>query len=166
MNDLDKIFKLVEAGYSKAEILQRDLPELDGMTPDELKAETGVTPVIAVDVLGSSADSYIGNVLVDGSASNKLKTADVSVTASNTADHTIDADANVTGGGAALGGSFGVSVLHDRSFAQLKKSIDADKEKGKVEVSSTAVTTEKVNVKASAAGGAGRPARAARRSQP
>ena len=116
-------------------------------------ADTGVTPVIAVDVIGTSADAYIGNVAVNGSTANALKTNNVSVTASNTAGHTSEADASVTGGKAAMGGAFDVNVIHDRAMAQLQKSVDADKEKGSVSVSSTSIVTEKATATASASGG-------------
>ena len=116
-------------------------------------ADTGITPVIAVDVIGTSADAYIGNVAVDGSTANALKTNNVSVTASNTAGHTSDADASVTGGKAAMGGAFDVNVIHDRAMAQLQKSVDADKEKGSLSVSSTSIVTEKATATASASGG-------------
>lgn len=111
-------------------------------------AETGVTPVVALDVFGSSADAYLGK---NGTSVLAAKT--VSVTASNTATHEMTADASTGGGKVALGGAFAIAVLHDEALARLNRSVTNAAADSAITVSATTNTTQSITATAGVAGG-------------
>ena len=112
------------------------------------KGETGVTPVIGVDVFGSSASAYLGRVF-DGNVHAKT----VQVTANNTASHDMTADASTGGGSVALGGAFAVTVIHDNAVARLNNSVTNAAADSAVTVSAAVSTTQRVNTTAGVTGG-------------
>ena len=111
-------------------------------------AETGITPVVALDVFGSGADAYLGN---SGTAALTAKT--VSVTASNTATHEMTADASTGGGKVALGGAFAIAVIHDEALARLNRSVTNAAADSAITVSATTNTTQSITATAGVAGG-------------
>ena len=112
------------------------------------KGDTGVTPVIGVDVFGSSASAYLGNV-----KGTVLNAKTVSVTASNNAGHDMKADASTGGGSVALGGAFAVTVIHDESLARLNTSIKNAAADSSITVSATTNATQNVTATAGVTGG-------------
>ena len=112
------------------------------------KGETGVTPVIGVDVFGSSATAYLGRVL-----GGNLYAKTAQITAQNTASHDMTADASTGGGSVALGGAFGVTVIHDNAVARLNNSVTNDAADSAVTVSASVSTTQSVNTTAGVTGG-------------
>ncbi|MBR2571410.1 MAG: hypothetical protein IKE30_04710 [Clostridia bacterium] len=111
-------------------------------------AETGVTPVVALDVFGSSADAYLGK---GGKTALTAKT--VSVTANSTATHEMTADASTGGGKVALGGAFAIAVIHDEALARLNRSVTNADSESAITVSTTTNTTQSITATAGAAGG-------------
>ena len=112
------------------------------------KGETGVTPVIGVDVFGSSATAYLGRVL-----GGDLYAKTVAINAQNTVSHDMTADASTGGGSVALGGAFGVTVIHDNAVARLNNSVTNAAADSAVTVSATVNTTQRVNTTAGVTGG-------------
>ena len=112
------------------------------------KGETGVTPVIGVDVFGSSATAYLGRVL-----GGDLYAKTVAINAQNTVSHDMTADASTGGGSVALGGAFGVTVIHDNAVARLNNSVTNDAADSAVTVSASVSTTQSVNTTAGVTGG-------------
>ncbi len=112
------------------------------------KAETGITPVVGVDVFGSSATAYLGRL-----SGGALTAKTVAVTAENTAAHNMTADASTGGGGVALGGAFAVTVIHDEALARLNKSVTNTAGDSAVTVTATANATQSVTATAGVTGG-------------
>ena len=112
------------------------------------KGETGVTPVIGVDVFGSSASAYLGRV-----AGNNMYAKTVEVTAENTASHDMTADASTGGGSVALGGAFAVTVIHDNALARLNSGVTNSAADSAITVSAAVSTTQSVTATAGVTGG-------------
>ena len=112
------------------------------------KGDTGVTPVVGVDVFGSSASAYMGRVM-----GGNLLAKTVSVTANNTASHEMIADASTGGGSVALGGAFAVTVIHDEALARLNNSVTNEAPDSAVTVSATTNATQSVTATAGVSGG-------------
>ena len=124
---------------------------------DKVEAKAGsaggksVTPVAAVDVISSSAVSYLGKIAVGKDAEQALQVNATDVTASNTATHKVSADASSTGQSVSLGGAFAVSVISNKALAELNKSIVST---GTLNVTASSKTTANITSKAGASGGA------------
>ncbi|MBQ8094422.1 MAG: hypothetical protein IJ242_12745 [Clostridia bacterium] len=105
---------------------------------------TAVVPVAAVDVMGGSANAYLGKV-----AGNLTVSGNVAVSAKNETEHTISADASAVGKGAGIGVAIAVSVLSDEARARLNQSVKA----GQVTVAAETVAKVTETATAGAEGG-------------
>ena len=106
---------------------------------------TAVVPVAAVNVIGTSAEAYLGRV-----SGNALPVSgNVALSATNGMTHQITADAAATGKGAGIGAAIAVSVASDTAVSRLNQSVNS----AQATVASETVSDLTETATASASGG-------------
>ena len=106
---------------------------------------TAAVPVAAADIIGSSAEAYLGKMKAEAMKVTGL----TAVSATNETTHEITADASATGKGAGLGAAVAVSVATDTAVARINQSINGES----VTVGSETVSELTETATASASGG-------------
>lgn len=116
--------------------------------------KTGVAPAVALNISGSTAESYLGKAFSNGSERD-YSAAAVDVKASGSVAHSMTMDASASSSNkkdasTILAGAFGINILNDVTEAILNGGISA--KDALVTVEATSVSTLSSEVKASASG--------------
>lgn len=139
-------------GYNKS-LEKASASASNTITADEVNAKAGarsnktaVTPVVALNIVGSNAKAYIGRFANEKTLAAKL----IEVKASNSAAHKMTVNTEAFGAATAMTGSFGINIIDDTARAILNsdvKGTDSD-----ILVDAQSVSTLEANVKATAMG--------------